>query len=263
MSSTDVDAIISNYLHRLNGALHKVPAPRRRQLVSDIENHLREARSQLHDESETSVLNLLERVGKPEDIAAEAIAEQPEPDYRPQRRLLIAALACLVVVGLGAGIGLALAGGAARTTKTPPSTDHPAGLTVPALIGLTWGSAENTLTSAGLSVHESFMMTTATALGRVIGQNPAAGAALPPGSAVGIIVDMPPATRLPQLTGISSVSAIDDLSELGLRVITHQQFSTSVPLGEVIQLDPPAGTFVSPVATITVTTSLGPPTASP
>ena len=80
MTTTAVDGLVDEYLRNLEAALGQVPEPRRGQLVSEINEHIEQARAQLPEETETSVLNLLDRLGRPEDIAAEALADEPPAD---------------------------------------------------------------------------------------------------------------------------------------------------------------------------------------
>ena len=76
MTTADIDQIIADYLHRLDVALSRLPESRRRQLVTEIDEHIKEARAELSDQSEASIRELLDRVGQPDDIAAEAGAPQ-------------------------------------------------------------------------------------------------------------------------------------------------------------------------------------------
>ena len=52
MTSTGVDGLIDSYLRSLDDALSGLPPARRQRLVSEIAEHLDEARSQLPDQSE-------------------------------------------------------------------------------------------------------------------------------------------------------------------------------------------------------------------
>jgi len=66
------DKLIDRYLAELDKALRRVPAPRRRQIVEEISDHIAEGRSALDDEDEAGLRSLLERVGDQEAIAVEA-----------------------------------------------------------------------------------------------------------------------------------------------------------------------------------------------
>jgi uncharacterized membrane protein len=106
MSST-ADTLINDYLDRLESELAGFPSERRRELVQEIAEHISEARASLEVESEAEILNLLERLGDPAEIAAEARspeqAADPPASVVVERRstgLDIAALVLLLVGGV-------------------------------------------------------------------------------------------------------------------------------------------------------------------
>lgn len=67
------DSAVDEYLDRLEQSLSQLPPLRRREIMSDIEEHLEATLMELEpDASEAEVLNALDRVGDPEDIANEA-----------------------------------------------------------------------------------------------------------------------------------------------------------------------------------------------
>jgi hypothetical protein len=72
MSANDLDTVVGTYLERLDLALSAMPAPKRDQLVEKIAQHVAEGRRQLGEESPAALLQLLDRIGRPEDIAAGA-----------------------------------------------------------------------------------------------------------------------------------------------------------------------------------------------
>lgn len=106
--STRADELINEYLDRLEEELADFPSTRRRELVQEISAHIAEARASLENEDEASIRNLLDRMGDPADIAAEAAgppaAEAPPPP--PQQGKTrgsgwdVAALVMLLVGGL-------------------------------------------------------------------------------------------------------------------------------------------------------------------
>jgi uncharacterized membrane protein len=69
---TNTDATVSRYFKELEGALRGIPASRRREIIDEIRGHVSEARSALETESESGVRNVLERLGDPSEIAADA-----------------------------------------------------------------------------------------------------------------------------------------------------------------------------------------------
>jgi uncharacterized membrane protein len=68
MTPQTVDA----YLDRLSKELADLPDDRRRELIDEIRGHIAEALSSMADPTEADVRNVLDRVGDPADIAAEA-----------------------------------------------------------------------------------------------------------------------------------------------------------------------------------------------
>jgi hypothetical protein len=79
VSKTAIDIVIDDYLQRLDRALSPLPDLRREQLVAEISDHVIAARDELDQPSEADIRNLLDRIGRPEDIAAEAIDSEPPP----------------------------------------------------------------------------------------------------------------------------------------------------------------------------------------
>jgi len=76
MNSDNLDAIVAKYFRNLEKALQPLPAPERQQLMSDIRGHVAEARAGLNEQTELAVREILERVGLPDEIAAEAIGDE-------------------------------------------------------------------------------------------------------------------------------------------------------------------------------------------
>jgi uncharacterized membrane protein len=83
MKSTP-DKLVDDYLERLDRALAGIPRVRRTEVCEEIAAHIAEARSTLDAEDEAAVRTLLDRLGDPADIAAEA-AERPAPAAAPAR----------------------------------------------------------------------------------------------------------------------------------------------------------------------------------
>jgi len=73
------DRLIATYLGQLRGELRKVPQPRRRQILDEVSAHIAEARATVGIEDEVSIRSMLDRVGDPAAIAAEAGAGEPQP----------------------------------------------------------------------------------------------------------------------------------------------------------------------------------------
>ena len=70
MSSSD--RLVSDYLDRLESELAGLPRAGRREVLDGIEAHIEEALAALEPGDEAGVRNMLDRVGEPAEIAAEA-----------------------------------------------------------------------------------------------------------------------------------------------------------------------------------------------
>jgi hypothetical protein len=71
MNST-ADRAVETYLKRLDADLADLPRARRREILDEIAQHIAEARAELPAESEADTRTVLERLGDPADIAADA-----------------------------------------------------------------------------------------------------------------------------------------------------------------------------------------------
>jgi uncharacterized membrane protein len=96
--------LVDAYLRRLDSALHDLPRDRRGEIVQEIKEHIEQALSELGSPNEAEVRGVIDRIGEPEDIAAEARASL---GLRPPRArpLEVAALILLAVGGLIALLG--------------------------------------------------------------------------------------------------------------------------------------------------------------
>jgi hypothetical protein len=125
---SDVQSLLDAYLRDLDSALAGLPRARRTQLVSEIRQHVDAALTEQPPRSPAEMRNLLDRVGRAEDIAAAALEEEPGPARRPLRtrqKVLIASACALVLAGLGVGLAFALTsrqapgGATAQGSHTP------------------------------------------------------------------------------------------------------------------------------------------------
>ncbi|MFG2043401.1 HAAS signaling domain-containing protein [Dactylosporangium sp. NPDC048998] len=105
------DDLVNDYLRAVEQALAGVPANRRAELLADLSEHIAAKRAELSPDRETEVevRSILELLGDPEEVAAEALvdAESPPPILiQPKKRstaliwvaLTIAAVATMCVV---------------------------------------------------------------------------------------------------------------------------------------------------------------------
>jgi hypothetical protein len=98
--TTDLDTLILRYLRDLEAELGDLPAGRRQELLDEVQEHIAAARADLEPETEAGVRSVLERLGDPADIAAEARERfgVPGPPARPATRWLeVAAIVLLVI----------------------------------------------------------------------------------------------------------------------------------------------------------------------
>lgn len=70
--TTTVDALVDRYLTDLEAELRGLPADRRREILDEVGQHITAARAALDADSEAAIRTVLERLGDPADIAAEA-----------------------------------------------------------------------------------------------------------------------------------------------------------------------------------------------
>jgi hypothetical protein len=81
-----VDALIGDYLRRLDLAAVDLPDARRAELEAEVREHIETALSEADARDEVTVRNVLERLGPPEEIVE---AEATAPDARPSARARI------------------------------------------------------------------------------------------------------------------------------------------------------------------------------
>ena len=142
---------------------------------------------------------------------------------------------------------------------TLPNCEIPA--PVPDLSGFGQAAAEAALTAAGLSVG---IINTAASdtvpVGDVLDQNPPAGTSVQPGSAVDLVLSSgPEAITVPDVLSLGQAAAEAALTDAGLSVGTiTTAASDTVPVGEVLDQNPPAGTSVQPGSAVDLVLSSGP-----
>ena len=165
-----------------------------------------------------------------------------------------------------------------------PATEQ---VTVPSIVGLTSAEAESVIASAGLKVGSiTTVVTTATPEGLVASQEPTAGASADADSAVNFVVatasqtgtapGTPPTSTpapgggtqpaanvvVPNVVGQTKDVATRTLQDAGLASSAYENYSATVPTGQVIAQSPPSGSSVAKGTTIALSVSKGqsPPT---
>ena len=86
MTAQHADQLIDGYLARLRVAAADLPAGVRQELIEDVRTHIAEARSRESDETDASVLNILDRLGEPAVVVAdtrERLGLRTSTPYRP------------------------------------------------------------------------------------------------------------------------------------------------------------------------------------
>src|SRR5258705_11162393 len=106
------DDLVNDYLRAVEQALAGVPASRRDGLLSDLSQHIGAKRAELapDEETEVEVRSILELLGDPEDVAAEALIDaEPPLVIQPGKRLGAAAWVAIMIAAVstlcgGAGL---------------------------------------------------------------------------------------------------------------------------------------------------------------
>lgn len=190
MTKTDLDNIVEGYVRRLEAALSPLPELRRQQLVSEITEHLAEARSTLQNETEAALRELLDRVGQPEEIAAEALADQPRNLERPRRisRLMFGGAGLVLLVGIGAALTLLLIIGGRSAKPLRPTRAATPVVYVPNVVGQLTTQATGELLASGLQMTAIYKASNAIADNTVMAQAPAAGSKVVRGTRITLTV---------------------------------------------------------------------------
>src|SRR5207237_1961747 len=72
MSAPHGDSLIEGYIARLRVAASDLPSNSRDELVDDVRAHIAEARRRAPEETDATILNVLDRLGEPDVVVAEA-----------------------------------------------------------------------------------------------------------------------------------------------------------------------------------------------
>lgn len=134
--SYDPEPEIEGYLGQLSAAAHDLPQGRRRELLSEIEQHIRQALAGTQCENRSEMLALLKHVGDPAEIAAAAddnadasIERRPSviASLRRRPRKLILTLVALTLIVLAVGFAVWTQTGAYQPLGFAPAYVLPAG----------------------------------------------------------------------------------------------------------------------------------------
>ena len=138
---------------------------------------------------------------------------------------------------------------------------RPSHVGIPDVIGKNSDQASQILDSAGFNVAIKAVPSGAPR-DQVVEQDPIptdrGGGKAEEGSTVTLSVSSGPAIRaVPTVTGLSEADATKRLEHVGFKVNVMQQYSKTVPRGQVIGTTPPAGTQLSTLQPVTLLTSRG------
>lgn len=114
-----IESLVEDYLNDVAERLKATNLPRdeRRELLTDLRGHIDQLRTQRPAETEADMLNILDRLGSPEDVVAAARAESATAEpattsaaatAKARRRVPLALIVVLVVVVAAALMALVL-----------------------------------------------------------------------------------------------------------------------------------------------------------
>jgi serine/threonine protein kinase len=174
---------------------------------------------------------------------APPIEEVLEEDDRRGRRWWLWLLALLALAAIAFG---------AYELLTPKQ------VAVPNVIGQPSATASQILQNRGFKVDVVTVTSAEVERDRVAGQSPRPGVKADEGSTVTINVSGGPGqVAVPNVEGLGSGQARDQLDAKGLKAKVEQQFSDQVVRGHVISSSPAAGTVVDRGSTVTLRVSRG------
>ncbi|PRQ11140.1 serine/threonine protein kinase [Corynebacterium sp. 13CS0277] len=136
---------------------------------------------------------------------------------------------------------------------------------IPVVIGMPPEQARSTVTGAGFTLAEEHTYSDEVPAGQVIGSTPKAGERLPKGRTVTLELSLGQPV-VPEIPASRTLEDFDrDASGRTLNVLTGtEEYSDTVPHGQVVSAEPAAGTQVGVGSTVTVHLSKGPaPVAVP
>jgi serine/threonine-protein kinase len=132
--------------------------------------------------------------------------------------------------------------------------------TVPGVVGMDRGAAEQRITAAGLVAAVTVVHDDTVAAGRVAAEDPAADGRLRRGGTVRLTVSSGRPAVPAVAAGTTVAKAEQAVRDAGLGPVTssgRQEYSATVPAGQVIRTDPPAGTALPSGGAVTLVVSRG------
>ncbi|HEM6088870.1 TPA: Stk1 family PASTA domain-containing Ser/Thr kinase [Streptococcus suis] len=136
--------------------------------------------------------------------------------------------------------------------------NSPRTVTVPDVVGQTRDKAVEMIEVSGLEVGSiTEEATNEVAEGTVVRTKPGAGTSRRQGSKIDIVVASAALVSIPDLNGIDSETAKQELENLGLKVTVKEEYSESVSKGLVIKTNPQANASVEKESSVTLYVSNG------
>jgi eukaryotic-like serine/threonine-protein kinase len=174
---------------------------------------------------------------------------------RKRKRRIIAIVAVVVALLVAGAIALAIAMSGGGEEQDAP----PAQVEVPGIVGQTVPAATKLIEDAGLTVGTvTTQASPAEQEGLVTASTPAPGALADPETPVNLVVGSGPgAVAIPGVVGLDVEQAESNLGSAGFTRVTIDRVDSAQPEGEVISVDPEAGSEVPLDTAITLEVSDG------
>ena len=77
MTASHANDIVNGYMARLENETRDLPGREQRELLDGMREHIDEARAAYPNETDADILNLLDRLGSPEEVAIQSHASLP------------------------------------------------------------------------------------------------------------------------------------------------------------------------------------------
>ena len=134
---------------------------------------------------------------------------------------------------------------------------------VPDVVGRNIDDAKDVIETAGFTVQQQPRADDNAPKGEVLDQSPRGGTKADSGSAITLVVSSgKQAIDVPDVGGMDSAEASNELGQAGFRVAVRHEVSDTVNEGEVIRTDPAAGSSAPKGSVVTMYVSSGPETTT-
>ena len=185
--------------------------------------------------------------GRPPPYRPAYTYEEPPPKRRRWAPWLLVALLLAAAAVAGWYVFMTLQDQLAASQPVP----------VPNVVGIEERLARAKIEEAGLEPRVRRTASTEVKAGFVVNQRPDAGARIPKGDPVTIVVSTGvPKTTVPDVVGMDYADAVDALDKNNLDASKRAEFSEK-PDGQVLAQDPPAGRVVAEGTTVVLRVSKG------